>query len=115
MESSVETYPLPLAYRNLAVYCNSKYIAKAEEYTRKALALDPKDPYNLIFAAAFMAGTNHGDEALKIARDNESLSFPPHTTSPPFTPNSANAKKPSRSCSATFSNTNAINQCVPRK
>jgi tetratricopeptide (TPR) repeat protein len=74
MESSVETYPLPLAYRNLAVYWNSEgNIAKAEEYTRKALALDPKDPYNLIFAAAFMAGTNHGDEALKIARDNESL------------------------------------------
>ena len=74
MESSVETYPLPLAYRNLAVYWNSEgNIAKADEYTRKALALDPKDPYNLIFAAAFMAGTNHGDEALKIARDNESL------------------------------------------
>jgi tetratricopeptide (TPR) repeat protein len=74
MESSVENFPLPLAYRNLAVYWNSEGdIAKAGEYTRKALALDPKDPYNLIFAAAFMAGTNHGDEALKIARDNESL------------------------------------------
>jgi tetratricopeptide (TPR) repeat protein len=74
MESSVENFPLPLAYRNLAVYWNSEgNIAKADEYTHKALALDPQDPYNLIFAAAFMAGTNHGDEALKIARDNESL------------------------------------------
>lgn len=74
MESSVEAYPLPLAYRNLAVYWNSEGdTAKADAYTKKALALDPHDPYNLIFAAAFMAGTGHGDEALKIARENESL------------------------------------------
>ncbi|HEY2823193.1 MAG TPA: tetratricopeptide repeat protein [Candidatus Acidoferrum sp.] len=74
IESSVQTYPLPLAYRNLAVYWNSEGdTAKADAYTKKALALDPTDPYNLIFAAAFMAGTGHGDEALKIARENESL------------------------------------------
>jgi Tfp pilus assembly protein PilF len=74
MESSVETYPIPLAYRNLAVYWNSEGdTAKADAYTKKALALDPTDPYNLIFAAAFMAGNGHGDEALKIARENESL------------------------------------------
>jgi tetratricopeptide (TPR) repeat protein len=74
METSVETFPLPLAYRNLAVYWNSEGVAaKADEYTKKALALDPKDPYNLIFAAAFMAGSGHGDEALKIARENAAL------------------------------------------
>jgi hypothetical protein len=28
---------------------------KGNEYTQKALALDPTDPYNLVFAAVFMA------------------------------------------------------------
>jgi tetratricopeptide (TPR) repeat protein len=74
LEASVATYPLALAYRNLAVYWNSEGDpAKTEQYVQKALALDPKDPYNLVFAAAFMAGTGHGDEALKIARENENL------------------------------------------
>ncbi len=74
MESSVETYPLALAYRNLSVYWNSEGdAAKADYYVRQALALDPSDPYNLVFAAAFMAGNGHGDEALKIARENEAL------------------------------------------
>ncbi len=74
MESSVETYPLALAYRNLSVYWNSEGdAAKADYYVRQALALDPTDPYNLVFAAAFMAGNGHGDEALKIARENEAL------------------------------------------
>jgi tetratricopeptide (TPR) repeat protein len=74
MEASVAAYPLPLAYRNLAVYWNSEGDpAKTEQYVQKALALDPKEPYNLVFAAAFMAGTGHGEEALKIARENEAL------------------------------------------
>ncbi len=74
MEASVKEYPLALAYRNLAVYWNSEgNKAKADEYTRQALALDPHDPFNLIFAAAFMAGNGHGDEALKIAKENEAL------------------------------------------
>jgi tetratricopeptide (TPR) repeat protein len=74
MEASAETYPLALTYRNLAVYWNSEGdMAKTEQYVQKALALDPKDPYNLVFAAAFMAGAGRGDEALKIARENESL------------------------------------------
>ena len=46
---------------------------KADQYTRQALALDPQEPFNLIFAAAFMAGNGHGDEALKIAKDNEAI------------------------------------------
>lgn len=74
MEKSVETYPLALANRNLAVYWNSEGdTAKADHYVHEALALDPNDAYNLIFAAAFMAGNGHGDEALKIARENESM------------------------------------------
>jgi tetratricopeptide (TPR) repeat protein len=74
MEASVREYPLALAYRNLAVYWNSEGDrAKADFYTQEALKLDPKDPYNLIFAAAFMAGNGHGEEALKIARENEAV------------------------------------------
>jgi len=74
MEESVAAYPLALAYRNLAVYWNSEGdLDKGNEYTQKALALDPKDPYNLVFAAVFMAASGKGDEALKIARENRSL------------------------------------------
>ena len=74
MEDSVREYPLALAYRNLAVYWNSEGDkTKADEYTREAIKLDPTDPYNLIFAAAFLAGNGHGEEALKIARENEAM------------------------------------------
>ena len=74
MEASVQTYPLALAYRNLSVYWNSEGdTAKADYYVHQALALDPTDSYNLVFAAAFMAGNGHGDEALKIAQENEAL------------------------------------------
>lgn len=74
MEASVKEYPLALAYRNLAVYWNSEGDkVKADEYTREATKLDPADPYNLVFAAAFLAGNGHGDEALKIAKENEAL------------------------------------------
>lgn len=74
MEASVREYPLALAYRNLAVYWNSEGDkTKADEYTREATKLDPTDPYNIIFAAAFLAGNGHGEEALKIAKDNEAM------------------------------------------
>jgi tetratricopeptide (TPR) repeat protein len=74
MEDSVREYPLALAYRNLAVYWNSEgETAKADYYTREATKLDPSDPYNLVFAAAFLAGNGHGDEALKIAIENEAM------------------------------------------
>src|SRR5262249_2566326 len=56
MEQSVGVYPLALAYRNLAVYWNSEGdAAQANHFTQEALKLDPKDPYNLVFAAVFMA------------------------------------------------------------
>ncbi len=74
MEASVLEFPLALAYRNLAVYWNSEGDnAKADYYTREATKLDPTDPYNMVFAAAFLAGNGHGDEALKIAKDNEGM------------------------------------------
>lgn len=74
MEKSVAEYPLALAYRNLAVYWNSEGdLEQGNSYTKKALALDPKDPYNLVFAAVFMAASGQGDEALKIARANHNL------------------------------------------
>jgi tetratricopeptide (TPR) repeat protein len=74
MEQSVEEYPLALAYRNLAVYWNSEGdLVKGNEYTQKALALDPKDPYNLVFAAVFMAASGHKEEALNVARANVNL------------------------------------------
>ena len=74
MEKSVDEFPLALAYRNLAVYWNSEGdMVQGNAYTKKALALDPKDPYNLVFAAVFMAASGNGDEALKIARANHNL------------------------------------------
>jgi tetratricopeptide (TPR) repeat protein len=74
MEKSVEAYPLALTYRNLAVYWNSEGDPKkGNEYTQLALALDPKDPYNIVFAAVFMVAFGQKDEALKIARENEAL------------------------------------------
>ncbi|MGC2237607.1 MAG: tetratricopeptide repeat protein [Pyrinomonadaceae bacterium] len=74
MEDAAEAYPLALTFRNLAVYWNSEGdMAKTGQYVQKALAVDPKDAYNLIFAAVFMAAAGRGDEALKIARENEKL------------------------------------------
>jgi tetratricopeptide (TPR) repeat protein len=74
LEQSVAAFPLPLAYRNLAVYWNSEGdAAKTAAYVKKALDLDPDDPYNRVFAAVFLAASGHAEEALRIARDNESL------------------------------------------
>src|SRR4030095_14293245 len=74
MEQSIQEYPLALTYRNLAVYWNSEGNPKlGNEYTQKALALDPKDPYNLVFAAVFMVGSGQQDEALRIARQHINL------------------------------------------
>lgn len=74
MEESAAIYPLALTYRNLAVYWNSEHeFAKADAYTQQALAMDPKDPYNLVFAAVFLAMSGHKDEALRIAQANRNL------------------------------------------
>ena len=74
MEDSVAEYPIALAYRNLAVYWNSEGdLAKGTYYTEKALAMNPTDPYNLIFAAVFMAANGKKDEAIKVAMANINL------------------------------------------
>jgi tetratricopeptide (TPR) repeat protein len=74
MEQSVDTFPIALAYRNLAVYWNSEGdAAKTDYYVQKALKLEPDDSYNLVFAAGFMAVNGHGDEALRIAEKNEAM------------------------------------------
>jgi tetratricopeptide (TPR) repeat protein len=74
MEQSAAEFPLALTYRNLAVYWHSEGdLAQGNAYTQKALALDPKDPYNLVFAAVFIAASGNTDEALKIARENHNL------------------------------------------
>ncbi|HLX07714.1 MAG TPA: tetratricopeptide repeat protein [Thermoanaerobaculia bacterium] len=74
IEQSIATYPLPLAYRNLAVYWNSEgQVEKAQGFAEKALALDPDDPYTQIFVAAFTAEDGRRDEALRVAHANEDL------------------------------------------
>lgn len=73
-EQSVTIYPLALTYRNLAVYWNSERVRdKADAYVTKALALDPDEPYNLIFAATYLADSDRAEEALRIARENEGM------------------------------------------
>jgi tetratricopeptide (TPR) repeat protein len=74
IEDSTREFPLALAYRNLAVFWNSECDpVKAAGYVEEALKLDPKDPYNVVFAAVFMAQNGRKDEALRIARENEAL------------------------------------------
>jgi tetratricopeptide (TPR) repeat protein len=74
IEESVSTYPLALAYRNLAVFWNTEgQVAKAQGFAEQALALDPEDTYTQIFAAAFIAEDGRKDEALRIAHQHEDL------------------------------------------
>lgn len=74
MEESIATFPLPLAYRNLAVFWNSeKQPLKAHGYVLAALALDPEDLYNRIFAATYLAELGRTDEARRIAEESEHL------------------------------------------
>ncbi len=74
MEDSVATYPIALAYRNLAVYWNSEHdFAKGNYYTDLALAMDPNDAYTQVFAAVFKAMAGKKDEALAIAKANKNL------------------------------------------
>jgi tetratricopeptide (TPR) repeat protein len=71
-EESIAAYPLALTYRNMAVYWNSeRQRAKADQYVQKALAIDPHDPFNLIFAATYLVDSGRKEEALRIAKDNE--------------------------------------------
>ena len=71
--------PIELKTRipDLDIICDPSHIAGNRDLIalicQKALDLDPKDPYNLVFAAVFMAASGRGDEALKIARENRNL------------------------------------------
>src|SRR5262249_13481591 len=76
MEQSADAFPLALTYRNLAVYWHSEGDrAKADAYTKKALALDPDEPFNVVFAAAFAAGEGgeRARQALAVAQAHEDL------------------------------------------
>lgn len=73
-EASLAEFPLPLTYRNLAVYWNSEgRFDKAWGFVEQALALAPDDLYNRIFAATYFVGQGKPEEALRIAQANESV------------------------------------------
>ncbi len=73
-EQSIAAYPLPITYRNLAVFWFSeKEAAKAAGYTEKAVALAPNDRYNQIFAAVYLAVAGKKDEARRIAQESEGV------------------------------------------
>ncbi|MEM7050718.1 MAG: tetratricopeptide repeat protein [Acidobacteriota bacterium] len=70
-EQSVAAFPLALTYRNLAVYWNSEAeLEKAYGYVEKAMALEPHDLYNQVFAATYLVELGRPDEAERIARAN---------------------------------------------
>jgi hypothetical protein len=76
MEDSARVFPLALTYRNLAVYWNSEGdTAKRDVYTKLAVSIDPADPFNRVFAAAFASGASPAATAaaLKIAKENDGL------------------------------------------
>ena len=71
---SIAEYPLALTYRNLAVYWSSEGKAdKAYGYVEKAMALEPDDEYNQIFAATFLVELGKPEEAAAVARAHEKL------------------------------------------
>lgn len=73
-QRSLDAFPLPLTYRNLAVYWNSERDhTKAHDYVKKAIALDPDDQYNQIFAATYFVELGRPDEAKAIAARHEGL------------------------------------------
>ncbi|HEY0510989.1 MAG TPA: tetratricopeptide repeat protein [Thermoanaerobaculia bacterium] len=73
-DRSLAAYPLPITYRNLAVYWFSeRQPEKAAGFMRQALALAPDDRYNQIFAAVYLAAAGHKDEAAKVAAANQNV------------------------------------------
>ncbi|MGH7856509.1 MAG: hypothetical protein ACREQY_04195, partial [Candidatus Binatia bacterium] len=72
--ASLEAWPLPLTYRNLAVYWFSEEeLETAKGFVDRAVALAPDDPYNRIFAAVYLVGMGRPDEARANARAREGL------------------------------------------
>jgi tetratricopeptide (TPR) repeat protein len=73
-QESLDAFPLPLTYRNLAVYWNSeKDHVKAHAYVKQAIELDPDDEYNQIFAATYFVELGRPDEALAVAVRYEAM------------------------------------------
>ena len=73
-EESLEAFPLPITYRNLAVYWFSELEHEiALGYVDKAIELEPEDPYNQIFAAVYLAVAGKTEEALQIAKNHQHL------------------------------------------
>ncbi len=73
-EQSIAAWPLPLTYRNLAVYWFSeRQFARAQGYMEKALTLAPEDPYNRIFAAVYLVGMGKPEEARRIALESQGM------------------------------------------
>ena len=71
-EASIAEFPLPLTYRNLAVYWNSEgQFEKAWGFVEQALALAPDELYNRIFAATYLVGHGKPEEAERMAREHE--------------------------------------------
>lgn len=71
---SLAAYPLPITYRNLAVYWFSeKQEEKAAGFMRQAIALEPNDRYNQIFAAVYLAAAGKHQEAIAVANANHEL------------------------------------------
>jgi tetratricopeptide (TPR) repeat protein len=74
LQQSSDAFPLPLTYRNLAVYWNSESDhAKAHAYVKKAIELDPDDDYNQIFAATYFVELGRPDEARAVATRHEAM------------------------------------------
>jgi len=73
-QQSLDAFPLPLTYRNLAVYWNSeKDHARAHAYVKQAIELDPDDEYNQIFAATYFVELGRPDEAREVAKRYEAM------------------------------------------
>jgi tetratricopeptide (TPR) repeat protein len=73
-QRSLDAFPLPLTYRNLAVYWNSELDhQKAHAYVKQAIALDPDDEYNQIFAATYFVELGRPDEARAVAARFEAM------------------------------------------
>ncbi len=73
-QRSLDAFPLPLTYRNLAVYWNSERDhQKAHAYVKQAIELDPDDEYNQIFAATYFVELGRPDEARAVAVRHEAM------------------------------------------
>ena len=72
LEQSVAEFPLALAYRNLAVYWNSEGDFLRATTIRKSPRARPKRPLQPGICRGIHGGAGNREEALKIARANES-------------------------------------------